>query len=77
MFMNCSDSVSPDEEDLREEGMSLLPRSILTHLGRGAAGAQTRGKSKHGDKRMFKPTEQTNISKFNQTQNLLATTHIC
>lgn len=76
VFMNCSDNVSPDEGDLRDKGMSFLPRSILTHLGRGAAGAQTRGKSKHGNTCMFKPAEQTNISKFHQTQNLLATTHI-
>lgn len=75
VVMNCSDSVSPDEEDLRDEGMSFLPRSILTHLGQGAAGAQTRGKSKQGDTCMFKAAEQTNISKFHQTQNLLATTH--
>lgn len=33
VFMNCSDSVSPDEEDLGEEGMSSLLKSILTHLG--------------------------------------------
>lgn len=45
--MNCSDTVSPDEEDLRQEGMSSLLKSILTHLGRGSAHSQKPEKSKH------------------------------
>lgn len=64
VVMNCSDSVSPDEEDLRDEGMSFLSRSILTHLGQGSAGAQTGGKSKHGDTRMFKAANKQTYLNF-------------
>lgn len=77
VFMNCSDSVSPDEEDLGEEGMSSLLKSILTHLGQGSAHSRKPEKSKHSDVHTFKPREQTYTSKLHQTQNLVATTQIC
>lgn len=76
VFMNCSDSVSPDEEALREEGMSSLLKSILTHLGQGSAHSQKPEKAKPSDVHMFKPTEQTYTSKLHQTQNLIVTTQI-
>lgn len=54
--MNCSDSVSPLEEALREEGMSSPLKSILTDLGQGSAHSQKPEKAKPSDVYMFKPT---------------------
>lgn len=74
--MNRSDSVSPGKEDLREEGMSSLLQSILTHLGQNSAHKREPEKSKHTNVHMFKPTEETFTSKL-QTKKLVATTQIC